>query len=105
MPEMGVASVAAYFGAAHEQRIVFMFGDRMRVGRSKEAWPAGAGVEFGIGVEKRCIAADTTIDAVSLIIVIGMRKSALGSMHARDVKLLRSQLLAPFVVRFDDLWL
>src|SRR6185437_944424 len=46
--EMRVAFGAQRLGAGHEMAVIGPGGDRLVVRRLEEAWPAGAGIEFGV---------------------------------------------------------
>ena len=70
--------------------------DVVRRHRRPKARPAGAGIEFGLGIEKRLPAADAMINAVLFRVPIDAAERAFGSLASCDAKLLRSHQFAPF---------
>jgi hypothetical protein len=56
-----------------------------------EAWPAGPGIELGVGVEERVPADHALIDALFVTLPIFSCERSLGSFVYADVELLRRQ--------------
>src|SRR5271165_2612111 len=69
-----------------------------------KAWPSASRVELGLGVEQLVAAADTEINALVMEIPVLAGECALGAFFARDLVLLGSQQLSPFLVGPDDLF-
>src|SRR6185436_10720040 len=67
--EVGLAAGAAYLRAAHEERAVLMLAAGARVRRLVEAWPAGAGVELGVGGKQRLAATHAHVEPRALLFV------------------------------------
>src|SRR3546814_17702219 len=63
--EMCVTARAQYLDAAHAVRAVLARNHCFIRGRIEEARPAGAGLELGVGIEQRQIAADAMKHAIS----------------------------------------
>jgi hypothetical protein len=56
--KVSVAAAAKDFRSPHEPTIVSMQLNAIFIGRRPKARPTGAGIEFGLGVEKRLAAAE-----------------------------------------------
>src|SRR4051812_33977947 len=100
---MGIALGAAHFGALHAKGAIFEFGDRFVFERDKKARPSATGIEFCFGRKQRLAATDAFVRAIGVRVPVFAAEGTLGSMLARDVVLLRRELLAPFLGRFGDL--
>ena len=70
----------------------------------EEAWPTGAGIEFGLGCEEREAATNAGVDAGLVVVVKRAAERWLSAFAASDAILLCGQLLFPFFVGFDHLW-
>jgi hypothetical protein len=101
MAQVGIALAAERFGAHHPQAGIgflsyILFGDRR-----PKARPAGTGIKLGVGAEKRVAAAHTAVDAWIVQLVILAGEGHLGTLLARDRKLIGSELALPFFVALD----
>jgi hypothetical protein len=97
--EMGAAAAAQDFRSPHAVACVMLrihdsFGDGL-----VEAGPAGAGVEFGVGIEQRLAAAHAFEHAFSLVVVVLSAEWAFGALQPRDDILLVGEHLPPFFIR------
>src|SRR5438876_4021446 len=72
------------------------------IDRLVEARPAGAGLEFGRGIEQQLPAADALVDAVVLGVPVFAGEGALGAFLTRDAELLRRELFTPLRFGFLD---
>jgi hypothetical protein len=100
--EVGFAATAGYFGAGHAEGSVgglnnIFFGDGL-----VEAGPAGAGIEFGGGVEESGVAADAAENSLGVIVGIFVGVGTLGAFVTRDFVGVGGKLFAPFGVGLDD---
>src|SRR6202167_2992869 len=100
---MRVAEAAGNGGADHAQADIGVFSDIFFGYRRPEAWPAGARVEFGAGVEERGVAADAAENSFGVIIGIFVGVGALGPGVARNFERIGRELFAPLFVCLDDL--
>lgn len=102
MPEMGIAAAALDFSASHAVIGIYRFVNLLRRYRGPEAWPAAAGIVFLRRRKQLIAAAHAEIGAFFLILVVLTRKCSLGAPLTRHLILLRSQLIAPFFIGFDN---
>src|SRR5579862_9322199 len=98
--EMRVAEGADDFVAAHSKTQIYFCGDVFFGDGRPEAGPAGSRVEFRIGAKERVGAADATVKAGVVVVVIGAAEGALGVGFARYVKFIRAERFAPVHVTF-----
>ena len=103
MAEVGVAAGAADFRTRHAKAVVGEGDDIFRRHRLPETRPAGAGFEFGAGIEQVVAAADALKDAFTMFMQEPAAKSRLGAMPAGDLVLFGRELLSPFLITLDDL--
>ena len=102
MTKVRVAGVAKGLNPGHSHRVVTMIRNRVFLGRLREGGPPCSAVELLARIEKQSVAAHAGILARLEEFAHSRTERALGSVLARDVKLLFGQLLAPFVVRLPD---
>jgi hypothetical protein len=103
MAEVSVAMAAEDFGPAHEQALVGACLDRVIRGRLMEAGPAGARVEFRVGLEQGLRAADAAVGALGLGLAVMAAESALGARLSRHLERLVVELATPVRIRFLQL--
>jgi hypothetical protein len=96
--EMCVALRARYFDAAHAVAPVLMLLDIPAGRRLVEARPASARVELRARLEEPRIAADAPISALAVLVPVGAREGALGSLLSRHTELLRRELTGPLLI-------
>src|SRR5262245_26397572 len=103
MTQVGSAIAAGHLGSRHPVTCIrvcfYVFAAHGRV----EAWPAGPRVKLGIRAEQRIAATYAVEHPLVVQVVVSTRKRAFGSLSARNLVLLGSQLAPPFLVRLDDL--
>src|SRR5450830_1447790 len=102
---MRVADVADDFGTNHAITFVAYLAHVIRIERLEIAWPAAAGVKFGIRGKQRCVAADAGIDAGFVMIPVFAAESALGGCVTGDLVFHGIQLGTPLRIGFLDFWL
>src|SRR5262245_17551607 len=95
MAQVRAAALAVHLGALHEVTVVVLGLDVLRIGGRREARPAAAGVELGLGIEEHVTAAHAAIRAILVVVPVAAGEGALGPLLARDPVLLRRQLLTP----------
>ena len=100
--KVGVAAGTEDFFAGHAVAAV-NFGHHIFLGyRLEKTRPTRAGVEFGIGAEKRQIAADARVNAGLFGVMEGTAEGTLGALATGDlVDLTVPQLGAPLLIGFD----
>ncbi len=98
MAKMSAAVFAGDFDAAHAMRVVFMEFDIFFVGRLVETWPAGAGVEFGIGGEEFVSAGDAGVHAFVFGVNIFSSKWRFRPFLSQNSVLLRGEFFVPVFV-------
>ena len=103
MAEMRTAAGAGDFRADHAVAAVFVFLDGIGRDGTRKAGPSASRIVFVAAVEKLCAAADASIDAITLEIVIFACKSGFRAFHPAHLELKGSKLLSPLLFRFDDL--
>ena len=99
---MGFTAAAGNFCARDAEGAIDFFDDIFFGDGLIEAGPAGAGIEFGGGVEKSGVTADAAENSLGVIVGIFICVRALGAFVARDFVGVGGKLLAPFGVRLDD---
>src|SRR5262249_7826309 len=101
--EMAAAFRAQHLGADHAVAMILLLVD-MALGRGlREARPAAAGIELGIGFEQRLPAAGADIGAGALLMLILAAERPLGRLLAQHRVLHRRQLGAPLGLALFDL--
>src|SRR6266850_7639242 len=99
---MGVAAGAASFRTGHAVGAIGVLADILLISGSKEAGPAGAGLEFGLGIEQRSATAHAGIHSFFVIVPVLAGEGTLGSGFPHHVVLLSGKLLAPFGFGLGD---
>src|SRR5579863_6315428 len=84
VPQMSVAAAAEDLGARHSMALVVFHFDVLRGNRLKKAWPAGAGVKFGVGTEEWLAATDARISSFVFRFFVFAGEGRFGSLLARD---------------------
>ncbi len=79
MAEMGPAVGTEDFGAIDAEGRVHFGCDVLCVCGVPEAWPAGTGVEFGVGVEQFMAAIGANVHAFGVIVDVFSAKRRLGA--------------------------
>ena len=102
MTQVRVAGVAKGLNPGHSHGIVPMVGDRVILCWLREGGPPCSAVELLARIKKQSVTAHAGILARLEEFAHSRTERALGSVLARDVKLLFGQLLAPFVFRLPD---
>ena len=102
MPKVTTARPAHNLGTVHEEAVVLVERHGVRDRRLGEARPSRAEIEFGIGVEEQRTAPRTVIRAIVVHVPVLAGERALCPPLAKDVELLRRQLLVP--VLLGALW-
>src|SRR6267143_3317301 len=92
---MGVAACAACLGPNHAVAGVLVLHDVFFLRGSVEAWPAGARIKLGCGIEQRRSTANAVIRARIFRLPILSAEGRLGASVPRDAVLLGSQFLLP----------
>jgi hypothetical protein len=96
------ATIAAMNLRAHRKERS-IGGGRRRIGQGvKEAGPARAAVEFGVGFEQFMAAAGAFVNAGLIDLIQGARARAFGAVLAQHVELLGAQLGFPLIVGLLD---
>src|SRR6185369_7203114 len=101
--QVRVARRADDFRAALEPAVVVDIAHVLGGDGCVEARPARTRVVFCLRVEQRCAAADASVGTRGVVVPVFAAERALRAFLARDLVLLRRELLAPFGVRFVDL--
>ena len=101
MAEMRIALAAEHFGACHTVAVIGFSGNVLFGNGSPKAWPTGSRFELCIGAEQGVAAANATIHAFVVQLVILASEGRLGALFAGDRKLLGSELALPLFVAFD----
>src|SRR5689334_1499263 len=100
---MAATAGAANFCPHHPVRGVGVNLDRLGGGGLVEARPAGTGLELRVRAEERRSAPGTVVHAVVLHVPVPAGERPLSPLAAKDLVLLRRQLLAPLGVGLLDL--
>src|SRR5450756_766888 len=82
--QVGITVGAKNLCTAHEKALVRFSADILARDRLREAGPATAGIEFGVGIEERRTTTDAGVGARLLAVVVGAGKGALGALLARN---------------------
>ena len=98
MAKVTTARPAHNLGAVHEEAVVLVECHGVRDRGRGEARPSGAGIEFGTEVEEQRTAPRTVIRAIVVHVPVLAGESTLGPLLAKNVELLRRQLLAPLLL-------
>jgi len=99
---MGVAHIADDFSAHHAMRAVNYLTHIFGIDGLEVAGPAATGIELGIRLEQRRIAANAGVDAVFMVIPKAPGEGALGCRMTRHLVLLRGEHGAPFLIGFGN---
>jgi hypothetical protein len=100
--EMRVAEAARDFRAYHAEAAICGFANIFLRDGFPETGPAGAGFEFGAGVEECVVAADAAEDSLLVIVGIFVGVRRFGSGMTRDRESVWRKLLFPIGFGFDD---
>jgi hypothetical protein len=100
--QVTAAYAAQYFGANHPVRFVLLLDHCIFSNGSVKAWPAGSGIEFGIG-RKQGVMATCTVERTMLMDVIQWAgESPLGTVLTQNSVLVGGQQLLPFRISFNN---
>jgi len=100
--QMGIAAAALNLIPLHPVRVVRLRLDVFLRDRLPEAGPAGSRFELGFRIEENRVAADAVIQAIGVIVSVFACPRDFSSRLARNLLLLRRQLLSPIGVRLFD---
>lgn len=103
MPKMGIADVTQHLGTDHTAAGVRLFSDMIRVEGYEIAWPAAAGIEFGVGGKQGCLTAGTVIDASFRSVPVAAGIGAFSALLAHDLILLGVKHCSPLGIGSDQL--
>ena len=98
MSKVSTARAAHNFGTVHEEAVVLVQRHGVRDRGRGEARPSRARIEFGTGVEEQYTAPRTVIRAIVMHVPVLAGERALRPLLAKDVELLRRQLLTPLLL-------
>src|SRR5438309_4085605 len=101
--QMAAAAAAVHLHPLHAVARIPLRGDGARVGRAREARPAGAALELVVGAEQ--LRAAARAHEAPRLVVVPQRSAegALGALLAEHAILLERQLAAPLIVGLLDL--
>ena len=102
MTEMGVAHVTDDFSTNHAVGAVYQLTNVFRIERLEIAGPAAAGIKFCIRLKQWRIAADTSINAMLMVIPIASCKSPFRGGVSGHLVFHRGQLVTPFFIGLGD---
>src|SRR6202030_239447 len=88
----------------HAVRRVGLLLDRLRAQRLKEAGPAGARLELGVGREQRLTATHALVDTVVVTVPVLTGERPLGAGLPGNLELLGSEPLLPLGVGLRELF-
>lgn len=100
--QVRVATAANDFGASCKPSAIGDLAYVVGGDRLEEARPAGAGLEFRVGIKQLLAAADTAIHARLVVVPIRAGEGSFGPFFSSNLELLRRQPLLPFVVIFRN---
>ena len=100
MPQMASAAGTDYLDPVHEITVVFFEPDPVTGNHIIETWPAGSGLEFGIGRKEFLPAGSTGINSFFLVIVQVAGKGLFRTFLPQDLILFRSEYFFPFFFGF-----
>jgi hypothetical protein len=101
--QMAAAGCAQHLGASHQERAVGLGVDRTGCEGLIEAWPAGPGVELGLGAEERGPAPGASVGPGRVLAPVAAAEGRLGALLAQDAVLLGGKFGTPFGVRTGKL--
>src|SRR4030095_2876997 len=104
MTEMGAALTAHRFGAPHQKTVVIFGLDVLLRYRLPKAWPAGAGIEFGVGAKELVAATSAAIHPLLVVIPIFAGKRAFGALLTANLNMFVGEFLLPFFIGLFDLF-
>src|SRR5215475_984731 len=102
MAEVAGAFRAQHFGADHTVAVVGLFVDMALRRRLAEAWPAAAGIEFGVRLEQPLPATGADIGPLPMLMFVLAGERPLRRLLAQDGILHRGQFLSPLGLALDD---
>ena len=102
VPEVGAATGAGDFDAAHAKAQVFALVDAVGVDGVKKAGPAAVRVEFLVRAKEFRPATHTAVHAFIAAVPIHAGKGAFRAFLTADIILFGRELGAPFRVRLGD---
>ena len=103
MPQVTVAFGAMHLRANAEELAILGRSDRIRGDWLEKTRPARATFEFRIRRVKRLPASATGVDALLVVVTVGILEGSFGACLAQHLVLLRGEKFFPLLVRFDDL--
>ena len=102
MPQVRAALPAMHLGAPHKPAVIRLGGDIFFLAWLPETGPAGAGIEFALGIEQLRAAAYAAIDARLLAVIIFAGEGPFSAFLATNCVLLGGELRLPLLVGLDD---
>lgn len=102
VPQVGVATGAGDFNAAHAKTQVFVLVDASGVNGVKKAGPAAVRVEFLIRAKEFRLATHAAVHAFVSAVPIHAGEGAFRALLTADIVLFGRELSAPFRVCFGD---
>src|SRR5688572_8678035 len=100
--EMATAGGALHLGSDHAERPIGLGHDRRGIDGSREARPARARVELGLGIEELGTAAGTAVRTGSVLVPVGASEGSLGALVAEDLVLDRRKGGTPLLLGLVD---
>src|SRR5689334_25229362 len=104
MPKVGSATGATRLRADHSVAAVGVLLNFSLIDGLPKTWPAGTGIELGIGFEKLLPAANADVDYLILALPVLAGKSWFGACLARYAVMLRRELFTPFLIGLHNLF-
>jgi hypothetical protein len=99
---MCAAAAAVYFHPRHSITVVRYFFYVLRIDGLVKAGPTGAALKLGVGAEKSLVATNAIIRSFPVIVPGIAGISRFRSFFPGNIILQRSELLAPFCIRFGN---
>ena len=99
---MRIAYLTGHFGSNHAVAAVYVFFNIVGVQWCKVAGPAAAGIELGVGCEQSGSAANATVNAGLVVILILPGESTLGAFLAGNFEAGGREFFAPLGLCFNN---
>ncbi len=102
MAQVAITDVAEHFGPNHAVARIPLFTDAFRLDGLKIAGPATPCVKLGVRGKQGGAAADTSVNAMLVVVPVSTGKGSLGPLHAGNSVFLGGKLLPPLDISFID---